>query len=187
MFRLRNGLVLSNPHSAYKYLSQEDRNSLSTACLPYQAVTWGKESTVCFLSQFLLPKTLGNCLLDRAFCPIPFLLGTKALDAKQIHHLVHKYLISGEGRVLAVCWKDPTRERETGAAPTRAQAACVSPSLTSPCFGLCSKRSQWTLRNVQAADSDDDDAEIRADQITNVICGRNTACILLLFSMFIKR
>lgn len=68
------------------------------ACLPYQAVTWGKESAVCFLSQFLLPKTLGNCLFDRVFCPLPFLLGIKAQDAKQIHHLVHKYLISGDNK-----------------------------------------------------------------------------------------
>lgn len=79
-----------------------------TACLPYQAVTWGKESTVCFLSQFLLPKTLGNCLFDRVFCPIPFLLGIKTRRANQAHHLVQKYLVSGEGRVLGVCLKDPT-------------------------------------------------------------------------------
>lgn len=91
------------------------------ACLPYQAVTWGKESTVCFLSQFLLPKTLGNCLFDRVFCPIPFLLGIKAQHANQVHHLVHKYLVSGEGRVLGVCLKDPTivMKEKTSVTPTQ--------------------------------------------------------------------
>lgn len=73
------------------------------ACLPYQAVTWGKESTVCFLSQLFLPKTLGNCLFDRVFWLIPFLLGIKAQGAKQVHHLGHTYLISREERVLGVC------------------------------------------------------------------------------------
>lgn len=110
-----------------------------TACLPYQAVTWGKEATVCFLSQFLLPKTLGNCLFDRVFCPIPFLLGIKAQHTNQGHRLVHKHLVSGEGRVLGVCLKDPTAvmKEKTSATPTR-RAANMPLSIPDFCFVLVS-------------------------------------------------
>lgn len=102
-----------------------------TACLPYQAVTWGKESTVCFLSQFLLPKTLGDCLFDRVFCPIRFLLGIKAQGTK--HLLGRTHLVSREESILGVCWKKPTTvmKQKMGITPMREQGVCVSSPLLS--------------------------------------------------------